>query len=89
MQATLFKAGLTLLLLFAIVLLSGDRLNPLYGRFGKVDQVHSWVLLGLLFFGLASVALAFIRTLIGILLFACVVVAAYLIYHYRLVEFLK
>ncbi len=89
MQTMLFKVGLTLLVLFVIVLFSGDRLNSLYGRFGEADQIHSGVLLGLLFLGVAAVSLAFIRTLIGILLFACVVVAAYLIYHYRLLELLK
>ncbi len=89
MQTMLFKVGLTLLLLFAVVLLSGDHLNSFYDRFGEADQIHSGLLLGLLFFGLASVALAFIRTLIGVLLFACIVVAAYLIYHYQLLQFLK
>ena len=89
MQTMLFKVGLTLLVLFVIVLFSGDRLNSLYGRVGEADQIHSGVLLGLLFLGVAAVSLAFIRTLIGILLFACVVVAAYLIYHYRLLELLK
>ncbi len=89
MQTMLFKTGLIFLVFFVVVLFSGDRLNSFYGRFGDADQIHSGLLLGLLFLGLASIALAFIRTLIGILLFACIVVAAYLIYHYRLLEFLK
>lgn len=89
MQTILFKLAVIFLVLFAVVLLSGNHLNSFYSRFGDAEHIHSVLLLVFLFVGLGTMALVFIRTVLGLLLVICLALAGYLIYHYQLFAFLK
>ena len=83
MRARLFKLALFCFAMLALLTLFGDKMIPILESFtGDAQAVYSFLLSLFLMCGIVSLAIIFVRTLLGIAMF--LIVAVVIIYILRL-----
>ncbi|HNR66567.1 MAG TPA: hypothetical protein PKN04_08055 [bacterium] len=83
MRTHLFRLSLLSLACFALLTIFASSIDPLLARWGDPSEVHSLLASIFLVIGVISVALIFVRTVIGLVLTVFLAAAVfYLAYHY-------
>ena len=81
MKSIMLKIAIIALLALAALYIAGDSADSLLQNFGKPDQVRANLTTGLMIIIGISLALLFIRTLIGIIVIIALGVLIFLLYQ--------
>ncbi len=86
MKSLLFKFSLLAFFVFAVTVLAGKHLNPVYELFGNVNEIRSIVTSGSLVAGIAAIGLIIVRTILGIIAIIILALAIYFVLKFGLLQ---